>query len=228
MHNRVAVVTHGTSELGRGICDALSAAGARVVGAEQAAAPVGHLIQRAVATHGRVDVVVNTYVVTPSAPAEQMSLDTFTQGIAVNLNSIFFGCQFAARQMLTQTPARGTIVNVTSVAGVVALPGHAAFCSALAGVNAITKILAIEWAQQGIRVVGVGAGLSTDLVQGLTVQPLLPDGATIAHRRIPPRTLTDAAEVGRAVAYLASDDAEHIAGTTLFVDGGWLADGYWE
>ncbi len=228
LHNHVAVVTHGASELGRGICAALADAGAQVVSDEQAAARVDDLIQHAAATHGRVDVVVNTHVVTPSAPAEQMSLDMFTQGIAVNLNAIFFGCQFAARQMLKQMPARGTIINVTSVGGVVALPGHAAFCSALAGVNAITKILATEWAPHGIRVVGVGAGLSTELMQGLTVHPLLPDAETAAHRRIPPQMLTAAAEVGKAVAYLASDDAEHISGTTLFVDGGWLADGYWE
>ena len=255
LQGRVALVTHGSSEMGLGICAALGGAGASVVfGADEPGAvqqatgelerggicasgwqtdrahigSVGELVEAAVARHGRLDIMVNTSVITAGAPAASMALDQFVQGIAVNLNTMFFGCQFAARQMLAQAPAGGTIVNVTSVGGVVALPGHADYCSAMAGVNAITKILATEWGPQGIRVVGVGAGLSTELLLTLTVQPALPGGERLSQRRVPARCLTSAADVAQAVVYLCGDGAKHISGTTLYVDGGWLADGYWE
>jgi gluconate 5-dehydrogenase len=172
--------------------------------------------------------MVNTSVMLPAVAAELLPLEQFMQGITLNLNAIFFGCQAAARRMLQQSPAGGTIINISSVGGVVALPGHAAFSSAMAGVSAMTKILATEWGPMGVRVVGVGAGLSAELAQTLTLRPPLPGSDTLSHRRIPPRALTTASDVGQLVAYLAGDDARHISGTTVNVDGGWLADGYWE
>ena len=235
---RVAVVTQGASEVGRAIRDALERAGALVAGddaspdhSQDTAAHAAHidaLLERVAATHGRIDIMVNTSVTLPAMAAETLPLEQFMQGITLNLNAIFFGCQSAARQMLRQSPAGGTIINISSVAGVVALPGHAAFSSAMAGVQAMTKILATEWGRQGVRVVGVGAGLSAELAQTLTVRPPLPGSDTLSHRRIPPHTLTRPFDVGQVVAYLAGDDARHITGTTVYVDGGWLADGYWE
>jgi NAD(P)-dependent dehydrogenase (short-subunit alcohol dehydrogenase family) len=234
---KVAVVTRGASEMGRGICAALASAGAVVVcgdeapdGAERTAGYAGRLdalLERAVAAHGRLDIMVNVSIATPAMAAETLPLEMFMQGISLNLNTIFFGCQSAARQMLRQSPAGGTIINITSVAGVVALAGHAAFCSALAGVQAITKILATEWGPQ-VRVAGVGAGLTSELLQTLSVRPSLPGSETLMHQRIPPGALTTASDVGSLVAYLVSDAARHMAGTTAYVDGGWLADGYWE
>ncbi len=255
LHGRVAVVTHGAGELGRGICAALAHAGATVVvGDEQAGAAaqvtaelvaaggtacswqtdaarissIDELIQHAVSAFSRVDIMLNSHSLTSSAPAETMPLEMFTRGIAANLSAMFFGCQYAARQMLKQSPSGGTIINITSVGGVVALPGQAAFCSAMAAMNAVTKVLATEWRPQGIRVVALGAGLSQELAATLDVHPVLPNGETTSHRRIPRHALTSASDVGQAVVYLASEEAQHITGTTLVVDGGWLADGYWE
>ena len=242
LQNRVAVVTHGASELGRGICAALERAGALVVGDGSTehfpdtaahAAHIDALLEQVATTHGRLDIMVNTSVTTPAMAAETLPLEQFMQGITLNLNAIFFGCQSAARQMLRQSPmmtsgVRGAIINISSVAGVVALPGHAAFSSAMAGVQAMTKVLATEWGSQGVRVVGVGAGLSAELAQTLSLRPPLPGSDTLSHRRIPPGALTTPFDVGQLVAYLAGDDARHITGTTVYVDGGWLADGYWE
>jgi NAD(P)-dependent dehydrogenase (short-subunit alcohol dehydrogenase family) len=243
LQNRVAVVTHGASEVGRGICAALERAGALVVGDDAPddpswdtaahAAHIDALLERVATTHGRLDIMVNTSVTMPAMAAETLPLEQFMQGITLNLNAIFFGCQSAARQMLRQSPMitrgdHGAIINISSVAGVVALPGHAAFSSAMAGVQAMTKILATEWGSQGVRVVGVGAGLSAELAQTLSLRPPLPGSDTLSHRRIPPGALTTPFDVGQLVAYLAGDDARHITGTTVYVDGGWLADGYWE
>jgi len=235
---RVALVTQGASDVGRGICAALERAGALVAGddaptdhSHDTAAHVAHLdalLERVATTHGRLDIMVNTSVTMPAMAAESLPLEQFIQGITLNLNAIFFGCQSAARQMLQQWPAGGVIINISSVAGVVALPGHAAFSSAMAGVHAMTKTLATEWGPQGVRVLGVGAGLSAELAQTLTLRPPLPGSDTLSHRRIPPGALTTPFDIGQLVAYLAGDDARHITGTTVYVDGGWLADGYWE
>ena len=101
-------------------------------------------------------------------------------------------------------------------------------CAAMAGVQAMTKILATEWGTRGIRVVGVGAGLSAELMQMLDVHPPLPQSDTLSHRRMPPGAVTTALDVGELVVSLAAADARHIHGTTVYTDGGWLADGYWE
>jgi NAD(P)-dependent dehydrogenase (short-subunit alcohol dehydrogenase family) len=226
LSQRVAIVTHGTSDMGHAISVALQNVGVQVVIGD--GANIIALIERAVVLYGRLDIMVNVHRITKSEPAVTMSLATFLQGIELNLDAMFFGCQHAARQMMTQSPTGGRIINVTSVAGVVALAGHADFCAAMAGVNAITKTLATEWQPHGIRVGGIGAGLSEEWVKALSLHPTLPDSATLSHRRMPAHTLTHADDIAEAVVYLASAEARHINGTTLYVDGGWLADGYWE
>lgn len=229
---RVAAISHRSSDAGQAIAVALEQAGARLVPVNDFEdAAIEHpskLVDRAVATFGRLDIMVNTHVVTRGAPAESMPLSMFKDDVAQNLNAVFFGCQAAAQQMKKQSPSGGCIINISSVGGVLALPGQAAFCAAMAGVNGITQVLATEWQPYGVRVVSVGAGLTPDLVETLTLNPTLPDGQTRAHRRIPAHTLTMASEVAHLVAFLASDAAQHINGTTVYTDGGWLADGYWE
>jgi NAD(P)-dependent dehydrogenase (short-subunit alcohol dehydrogenase family) len=232
LQDRVAVITHSASLMGSAIRAALENAGARVVASDAqefaSEQDIATLIERAAATLGRVDIMVNTNVITPGAPAETMPLTMFEQGIVANLTAAFFGCQFAAQQMRKQSPAGGCIINLSSVAGEMALPGHAAFCAAMAGINVMSQTLAIEWQRYDIRVVGVGAGVDDELAATLTLCPTLPDGKTFSHRRIPPHTITTPDQIAQAVVYLASDAAQHINGTTIYVDRGWLADGYWE
>jgi NAD(P)-dependent dehydrogenase (short-subunit alcohol dehydrogenase family) len=251
---RIAAITHTTTPAGRLICTALARAGATVcLGGDQAQSvaqvvaelrecghtaegrfvdpsrvdAAGDLVAHAVATFGRLDILVNTSVVGAAAPAEALALDTFVHGLNVNLDAMFFGCQAAARQMFAQSPKGGVIINVTSVAGVVALPGYAAFCAAMAGVTAATKTLAVEWGAAGVRVVGLGAGISPEMAQVLPVRPLLPDGVRLSHRRVPALSLASIDGLGDAAVYLASVAARHVSGMTLYVDGGWLSDGYW-
>ncbi len=84
-----------------------------------------------------------------------------------------------------------------------------------------TRILAAEWGPRGIRVTAVGAGLSTDVLAGV-----LPAGTSA--RRVPERAVVTPEQVAEAVCFLLRDGADGVAGSTLYVDGGWLADGYWE
>jgi NAD(P)-dependent dehydrogenase (short-subunit alcohol dehydrogenase family) len=244
VQDRIALVTHGASEQGQAIVLALQQAGARVVSLNETIDGAGptpsDLVERAIAPFGRLDILVNTHVISPAVPAEAILLSQFKQDIATNLGAVFFWCQAAAQQMqnqyrlyseprsLPQSPRGGVIINISSVGGVVALPGQAAFCAAMAGVNAITKVLATEWQPYGIRVVSVGAGLARETAEKQVLQTVLPGGDSSGHHRMPAHTLTVDSELARVVTYLASDAARHINGTTVYVDGGWLADGYWE
>lgn len=255
--NRVAVVTRATQGSGPAICEALGRQGAKIVlGGTRSTGPdmkaqrlsesgiealsiepdltqVGHmenLLMRAVQTYGRVDIMVNNMLAGEPQPAAELPTDMFAQAVSVNLKSVFFGCQIAARHMLTQEPLqvephlfRGTIINIASVAGVVAISGHAAFCAAMAGVIAMTKALAAEWGPQGLRVVAVGVGLTESLLES---RPLTEQSAHSAYSHIPLGMPTFPEAIGRAVAYLASDAASYTTGTTLYTDGGWLAYGY--
>jgi NAD(P)-dependent dehydrogenase (short-subunit alcohol dehydrogenase family) len=230
LQNRIALVTRGESEQGRAIADALAQAGARVVALNDTAdgASPAEAVERAITPFGRLDILVNPHVISPAAPAETMPLARFKQDIASNLGAVFFWCQAAAAQMHRQTPRGGCIINISSVGGVLALPGQAGFCAAMAGLDALTKILATEWQSYGIRVVNVGAGLSRELADEQTLHTVLPDGTTAGHRHVAEYVLTAATDLGQVAAYLASDAARHINGTTVYADGGWLADGYWE
>ncbi len=232
LENRSALVTRRSSELGQEIALALEQAGARVVPLDDAAeahgtAP-GELVAGALGASGRLDILVTVPALLPPTPAELLAVAQFKQDVAMNLGAVFFWCQAAAERMRRQEPAGGCIINVSSVGGVLALPGQSAFCAAMAGVIAMTQVLATEWQPYGVRVVGVGAGISRELAAGGTLDLLLPDGITPSHHRAPEHTVIPAAEVARVVAFLASDAARSINGTTVFADGGWLADGYWE
>lgn len=230
LQDRVALITHETGAQGRAIATALAQAGARVLslGNADAVSTPAAQVQRAIAATGRLDILVNTHIVPPATPAESLSLSRFNQDLATNLGDIFFWCQAAAEQMRKQTPAGGCIINITSVGGVMALPGQSAFCAAMAGVDAITQTLATEWHPYGVRVVCVGAGLTTELADNGTLKTVLPDGVTPGHYRIPPQTRTSENDIARVVTWLASEAGQHINGTTVYTDGGWLADGYWE
>ena len=211
---------------------------------------IEHLLGQAVQAYGRVDIMVNNTRVNESQPAETLAIDTFRQDVIANVNPVFFGCQIAARQMLAQEPVqtdpypvKGAIINIASVAGVVAIPGQAAFCAAMGGIIAMTNVLAAEWGPQGVRVVAVGVGITESLLEkaGLAEQPPSSrpgDGtaspaetymtllANAPRGYIPVGVPASPAAVGRAVAYLASEAAGYTTGTTLYTDGGWLAYGY--
>jgi glucose 1-dehydrogenase len=230
LDGRSVVVGNAATDLGRAVCTGLGRAGARVTAQSGPShLDASQLIADAVHAFGCLDGLVNCPSLQPesSGAAESLALDAFLAGVASNLTDAFFGCQAAAARMLDQvcphaTPNhRGTIVNITSVAGVLALPGHASFCSAMAGLDLATRILAAEWGPRGIRVTAVGAGLSGAVLAGV-----LPAGASA--RRVPEQSIVTPAQVAEAVCFLLADTAGGVSGSTLYVDGGWLADGYWE
>ena len=151
-------------------------------------------------------------------PAEDVSLAGFQRTIDVNLRGTFFTCQAAFSRMREQ--GFGRIVNVSSQAGLVALPGEAVYCMAKAGVTHLTRCLAVEWGRYGINVNAV----APTFIRTPGTEPALSDPAfraEVEERIAALHRIGEPDEVACAVVFLCSPAASLITGETLVIDGGW-------
>ncbi|PZX06014.1 SDR family NAD(P)-dependent oxidoreductase [Celeribacter halophilus] len=172
---------------------------------------------------GRLDVVMNNAGISGNAPSLELDEATWRRAIDVNLSGAFFVAQAAGRVMAEQ--GGGGIVNTASMYGVVAAPERAAYCAAKAGVVALTKVLAIEWADRNIRVNAIAPGyVRTALTETLAIQGRLDLGALNA--RVPAGRLGTPEEIAAASLFLASDTSSYVTGQTLVADGGWSSYSY--
>lgn len=166
--------------------------------------------------------VNNVGVADAFEPTLDQSLDRFRRGVDVNLTSALIVAKTLATGMIAA--GRGAIVNLASIGGLLGLPRRNAYCAAKSGIVMLTKSLACEWAAHGIRVNAVAPGyIATPGVTALE-QSGKRDLA-IVRRRTPLGRLGAADEIAAAVAFLLSNDASYISGTTYSVDGGWSAFG---
>jgi NAD(P)-dependent dehydrogenase (short-subunit alcohol dehydrogenase family) len=251
MDGRVAVITGGGRGLGAAIAEELAAQGAAVAVADRDVAlargtaerlgsrgshatahwadvsdpqQVLALFDEVLEAHGRLDVLVNNAGIGAVAPSEALSYEQWSRTLAVNLNGTFLCAQAAARHML---PAgRGVIVNIGSVFAATGMPRRAAYAATKHAVVGLTKVLAVEWASRGVRVVAIDPAY---VRTALDDADQLAGGYTTAdiERRTPMGRYAEPAEVARVVAFAASDAASFITGTEIAVDGGWLAYGGW-
>lgn len=178
--------------------------------------------QAAVDHFGRLDGVVNCAGI--SRPHDSISLppEDWARMVDIQLNGAFYLAQACAKRMWD---TGGAIVFITSTNAEAAFPRRAAYCSAKAGVAMLTKVLAIEWAARGIRVNAVGpAYVATEMTQRNIAAGNVNE--TQIKARIPLGRLAQPADVADAVSFLLSDQAGFITGHSLYVDGGWLAYGY--
>jgi 3-oxoacyl-[acyl-carrier protein] reductase len=176
----------------------------------------------AVEKFGRIDGVVNCAGI--SKPHDSLTLppSDWSRMVDVQLNGAFYFTQACARQMKDEG---GAVVFITSTNAEAAFPRRAAYCCAKAGVSMLTKVLAIEWASLGIRVNAVGpAYVATEM----TVRNIAAGNVSEEQikARIPLGRLAQPNDVAEAVLFLLSDKASFITGHSLYVDGGWLAYGY--
>jgi glucose 1-dehydrogenase len=180
-------------------------------------AGVQHLVRKTVETFGRLDLLVNNAGVSKPTPFLELSEDTWEQQLAVDLKGAFFATQAAARQMIAQGGG-GVIVNISSVHEDLPMVGNAAYCAAKGGLRMLTRTLAPELAPHRIRIVNVGPGAVTTTINAQTLQDPAKRQALLAE--IPLGRIGQSEEIANAVAWLASDQASYVTGTTLFVDGG--------
>jgi NAD(P)-dependent dehydrogenase (short-subunit alcohol dehydrogenase family) len=182
------------------------------------------VVTKTAAHFGRVDIMVNNAGISMAKPSEELSPQDWHRALDTDLSGVFYGCQAAAKQMIRQG-SDGCIINITSVYGLVAAPGRAAYCASKAAANMLTKVLAIEWAQKKIRVNAIAPGyFRTELVQGVIDSGMLPLGAI--QKRTPLGRIGEVPELLGLAVYLASDESAYMTGSIVNIDGGWEAYGY--
>ena len=171
------------------------------------------------AEFGRLDVLVNNAGITGGQRAttlHETPIDQFDLVMAVNVRGVFLCCRAALPVMLEQ--GRGVIVNIASVAGLVAFPGRCAYTTSKGAVVQLTKSIAADYAGRGIRANAVCPGMvHTPMTQWRLSDPAL---RAAMLERIPQREIAEASDVADAVAFLAGSDASYVTGTTLVVAGG--------
>jgi NAD(P)-dependent dehydrogenase (short-subunit alcohol dehydrogenase family) len=221
----------GVVDLNRAVGEPAAAAiGALFIEADVARkSAVDDAVQAFIDHAGRIDILVNNAGITHAAEFLDVTEEAFDRVLAVNLKSYYLTGQAVAKHMVA-TPTddgseRGSIVNLSSVNAVLAIPNQVPYVVSKGGVQQLTKVMALALAPHGIRVNAIGPGtIATELAMKAVM------GDQAARDRVMGRTplkrLGTPEEVASIAAFLASADASYMTGQTLFPDGGRLALNY--
>jgi NAD(P)-dependent dehydrogenase (short-subunit alcohol dehydrogenase family) len=247
LKGQVALVTGAARGLGRAISLALAQAGADVAlglrdvkSGGELALEIGVLgrhalplqmdvarldqifraVEETVARFGRLDILVNNAGIAPGNRAENVREEDFDLTLTVNLKGTFFASQAAGRVMIRQQ--RGRIINLSSQAGLVALPTESVYCTTKAAIAHLTKCLAVEWGKHNITVNAVAPTfIHTPGTEEALADPAF--RADVMERIAALHRVGEPMDVAGAVVFLASPAASLITGHTLVIDGGWTA-----
>lgn len=244
LSGKTAIVTGANTGIGQGIAVALSQAGAAVVavGRSSMAAtealiapdnagfhavwadlssiePAERIMEEARTTFGEVDILVNNAGIIRRREAVEFTEEDWDDVLDVNLKSVFFLAQAAARCMLPR--GRGKIINIASMLSFQGGVRVASYTASKSGVAGLTKLLACEWAGSGINVNAIAPGyFSTNNTEALRADE---KRNTDILARIPAGRWGQPSDLGGAAVFLASSASDYVHGTVLAVDGGWLA-----
>lgn len=249
LEGRIALVTGAARGIGNAICHALAHEGAAILATdlivEEGEALVGTLVAaghravfrrqdvtdeagwdaifaEAAPPFGPIDILVNNAGIALPGSIEEQSFADWRRTMAVNLDAVFLGTRAAVRHMKARG---GAIVNLSSIEGIVGNPHVPAYNASKGGVRLLTKSAALHCARAGypVRINSLHPGyVATPMVIGAL--PFVPDDfAEKARERTPMGRFGEAAEIARAVVFLASEDASYMTGAELVVDGGYTA-----
>ena len=242
---KVAVVTGASSGMGAATARALASAGAQVnlididkKGAEETAQKTGSeifigdvsnsefcdlTIDSIVQKQGQVDILVNAAGIILRADALETNDDNWKRIMAVNVDGVFFMCRSAIRHMVNKKS--GSIVNFGSIWGDVASSGVTAYCVTKGAVHQLTKSLALEHAEDGIRVNAVAPGeVNTPMIKaGRDKPPTADELQELANATIPIKRLAEPEEIAEVVLFLASEKSSYMTGSIVPVDAGYTA-----
>ena len=245
LSGKIAIVSGCSGGLGQGMACGLAEAGADVAGIDYVdfsetkekigdigrkflgikadlltIEPIGSIVDKAVESFGRLDILVNNAGITRRAQALAFTEKDWDDVIGVNLKSVFFLCQAAAKQFVKQTQG-GKIINIASMLAFQGGVNVTAYTASKSGVMGLTRILANEWASYGINVNAIAPGYMATRLN----EPLLKDPKRNAEilGRIPAGRWGTAEDLKGAVVFLASEASDYVHGYTIAVDGGWLS-----
>ncbi len=249
LKNKIAIVTGARRGMGRTHAIILAKAGAKVVvsdilledcekvvaeikkeGGEALAIKcdvskkkeVDEMVEKTIKEFGKVDILVNNAGICQFKPFLEITEEEWDKTIDINLKGYFLCAQAAAKEMVKQKS--GVIINIASIAmGQVGVgfTTLAHYCASKGGIVAMTETLALELAPYNIRVNAVAPGLiDTPMVDSVRQDPKAMEGIL---SRVPLRRAGEPEEVSNAVLFLASDESSYMTGSTMVVDGGWLA-----
>lgn len=174
------------------------------------------VISEAVAAFDKVDILVNCAGIVALDNAETISADAWNRTININLSACFFMAQAVGKYMI-DNHVNGSIVNMASQAGVIALDKHVAYCAAKGGIIAMTKVMAKEWGTYGIR---VNAIAPTVVLTALGHKAWDGPVGDAFKKTIPAERFAEPEEIASVIAFLCSKGAGMITGHNLLVDGG--------
>jgi NAD(P)-dependent dehydrogenase (short-subunit alcohol dehydrogenase family) len=189
---------------------------------------IQQLLDHAGETFGRVDTVIANAGIVHAADILDLAEEDFDRVIRINLKGVFLTGQIAARRMVQQEPdaddSRGTIINMSSVNAILAIPAIAPYVIAKGGVNQWTKALAIRLAAEKVRVNGIGPGsINTELYQMVANNP---QKVAEVMSRTPMQRAGEPDEVAKVAVFLASPYSSYVTGQTVYPDGGRLGLNY--
>ncbi|MEM7170645.1 MAG: SDR family NAD(P)-dependent oxidoreductase [Pseudomonadota bacterium] len=189
---------------------------------------VDHLIATTVGAFDRVDTLIANAGIVHACDFLELAEEDFDRVIRVNLKGVFLTGQAAARQMVAQGPndagEMGTIINMSSVNAVMAIPSITPYVAAKGGVNQLTKVMAISLAEWGIRVNAIGPGsINTEMFKAVNANK---EKRRAVLSRTPMGRPGEPDEVATIAMFLASTDSSYITGQTIYPDGGRLGLNY--
>jgi 2-deoxy-D-gluconate 3-dehydrogenase len=245
LEGKVALVTGSNTGLGQAVCVAYARAGAKVAGVSRSPSdetadlvraaggefhgivadlgsmgPLAGIVRGAVQTFGRLDILVNNAGIIRRADLMEFSEKDWDDVLAVNLKTVFFLSQLAARQFLSQGGG-GKIINIASMLSFQGGIRVVSYTASKSGVAGITKSMANEWARHGIQVNAIAPGyMVTNNTAALRADP---DRSEDILKRIPAGRWGTPEDLAGPAVFLASAASDYMSGAVVPVDGGWLA-----